>query len=146
MPKKRPRPYKEGVLKEIYQYFIKPLLYLKPFNVHLQDWLEQVFCVEDRTIVRYRAKRKFKIPGLLWLSTNNLVEGTMNRHVTANTEVWIRKDVTMPDRIDVEIFGGRGEKKQVFILTRSQHDSIVEYLELWPFRKNKRAKYSWEKV
>lgn len=130
--KRQTKALKQGAAKFIYKYFIGPLLYCKPKGMNLYHFLDLIFCVEDRVITRYRAKKTFKMPGLLWQQPNRLIPKG-DRTIQKGDEVWVRTDKTMPDRIDVEVFAGQGKKNNVFALNRDALEKILPYLKEVPF-------------
>jgi hypothetical protein len=131
-------------MEEIYRYFIQPLLRNKPQGVNFHDWMDEVFCAKDRFITRYHAQSDFVMPGMYCLTPTRLAPGYGKRDVKVGYEVWVRKDLTMPDRIDVEIFAGQGLKNSVYALTRHEFDQISLHLKEVRFRKYKRSKFSYE--
>lgn len=130
MRKKR-NPLNEGSLREIFDLFIKPLVnkygYRKMNEIVFMEWL---FDVENRQITRWKVKKPFTIPGLLYVAGAVKVQGIGYRELKPDTILWVRSDRRNPDLIDVEFQGGQGGAEQVFGLTASewkkiQHNLIV---------------------
>lgn len=121
MPKKpRPDPYTQGSYRTIYEKFFGPLIYYKPNAYTIKDWLEALFHLKGRDIIRYVAKRPFEMPGLFYQSALIKTQGLGYRAVPEGTEVFARIDDTTPDNIDVEFCGGQGGAIQVFALNQSE--------------------------
>lgn len=47
--------------EQLLDIFIKPLVDIKPSNIPLDKWLELIFCVYERPIEKYKARKNFKI-------------------------------------------------------------------------------------
>lgn len=142
--RRKTKAFKQGSLAYIYKYFISPLIRHKPQGTNLHDWMDAIFCADERIITRNIVTKKFKMPGAYWMSSSKLVTGYGNREIKVGYKVWVRKDTTMPDRIDVEVRSGQGLKHGIFALTRREFDSIKGKLEEVRFRRYKKAKFSWE--
>lgn len=126
--KKRPEPHTQGELATLYKYFFGRFFHLKPDNQELRDFLDEVvFNLKTRDIVRYEARRDFTMPGLYYAASLVKIQGIGYRQVKAGTELFVRKDATTPEAIDVEFMGGQGGKDQVFCLTGSQWNSIAPH-------------------
>lgn len=116
--------------KALYQWFVKPFLkeYTLPADAsHWKEGLLAFFNVDRRPIVWARAKEAFKMPGQMWSSQSQpykLVEGTGDRVVYRGAPLIVRRDLTAPDRNEIEF------REQVFVLTEAQYNVIREKLEV----------------
>lgn len=131
MPKKpRPEPHTQGMMGQIYTWFIGPLICNhKPHQMEIDAFMEQLFDFKNRDITRYVAKNDFVLPGLYYSAPLMKVQGVGYRDVKAGTELYVRKDARSPNTIDVEFFGGQGGKDQVFALDKSQWECVLLNLE-----------------
>jgi hypothetical protein len=93
----------------------------------IKDWMDTIFHLKDRDIVRYVARRDFKIPGHFYQAAARKIQGLGYRKVKAGDEVFVRHDATTPDQVDVEVSSGVGT--QVFCLTQIEFNRIGAYLE-----------------
>lgn len=128
----------------IFEIFVHPLIKLKPQNWHMQDWLEAMFLVEERSIRRYEALSNFDLPGKLKVSANIVSTLIKHKKVKAKDNVWIRIDKTEPRKVDVEVFTGVGGKSYLFELNRDQLRSIMPLLKEKPFKTRRERKPTWE--
>lgn len=131
IPKRfRKAPWREGSITEIYRIFFRPIIKNHcPDSLTPHEFLEEMFDVDHRDIVRYRAKRNFKMPGLFYVSGNQKVQGIGFRQVKQHAILWLRTDSKNPDFVDIEFMGGVGEMDQVFSLTSSEFNSIAPFIK-----------------
>lgn len=130
MPKrKRAVPMEEGVLKIIYDKFLRPLIYYKPDDMTLREWHDDyLFQLKFRDIVTYTARRDFLMPGLFWDAPLRKIQGLGARKIKTGTLVDVRKDIR-DTTYDIEFFGGQGLADQIFTLSEREWNSIAAYLE-----------------
>lgn len=119
----RPNPLDEGSIKEIWRYFFGPLVYYKPDNVLLRDWYAHLFHLDTRYIDQYVATAEFKMPGLFWQAPHVKTQGLGYRTIKEGTGLMVRHD-TIDDVYDIEFFGGKSERTQVFTLDKHEFNSI----------------------
>lgn len=129
MARKIHNPYAEGSLQKIYDWYIAPLLKYKPADMPYAEWMKVIFNYATRDIIRYRVKRRFKLPGLFRLAAAAPVQGLGHRMLAKGDYILVRFDSTQPDAIDVEALVGQGQKDSTFLLSEAQFDSIRTYLE-----------------
>lgn len=127
--KPRPDPYSQGSLKIIYEHFFGPLIRYKPQDYSIRDWMDVLFDLKNRDVVRYTAKKAFMMPGHFYAAPLMKVQGLGSRDVKPGTELYVRKDAHNPDVIDVEFQGGQGGANQVFALTAPEWGRVQRYLE-----------------
>lgn len=118
--KPRPDPFSEGVISLIYKWFFGPLIFYKPHDMAIKEWLEYLFDVKNREITRYRVTKPFTVPGLYYSAPLVKVQGIGYRELKEDDILWVRRDARNPDTIDVEFMGGQGRADQVFALNSSQ--------------------------
>lgn len=131
MPRKpRPDPYSEGSIRTIYEWFFGPLVRYKPDHFTIKDWLEELFHLRHRDIVRYRTLVPFRMPGHYRESALKKVQGIGYREVGHGDTLYVRFDALSPNEVDVEILSGVGQKDQVFVLSRAEWESISRLCEV----------------
>lgn len=138
MPRKarnqsRVDPINEGVLRYVWDYFFKPLLYYRPNDVLFDDWFRFLFHTDQRSITQYRARADFRMPGLFYVTAMYKVQGIGGRDVREGQMLMVRKD-TRDEFYDVEFFGGQGGRDQVFQLSNIEWYRIAPKLEEVPPR------------
>lgn len=128
--KKREDPWSQGKLKYIANLFLGPILRMKPASSVLKSFLEQVFSIENREILKYQAKKSIKVPGLYVEVPNKPIEGSGYRRIKRGQKVWVRYDYRLPNIIELEFIGGKYNQSQWFKLNKFEWDSIKEDLRL----------------
>lgn len=126
MKTKRPLPYTEGSIKKISDFFLKPLIEYKPEHQNLRQFLERLLHITERDITQYRATKDFSFVGKYVGTPNAPVWGIKTGLIKAGRQVWARVDSTHEDRIDVEIYSGKGSKTKIFQLTRREFNEKVK--------------------
>lgn len=128
MPRKK-RTFTEGFIQRIYNLFFKPLVInYKPEDLSVVTFLENLFDVDYRSINRFKSRRSFKIPGLLYVAGATKVQGTGYRNVKKDSLLIVREN-TRTSTFDVEFHGAQGKAEQVFHLDNSQWNSIATHLQ-----------------
>lgn len=127
--KGRPHNNELTFLEKIATLFIKPLLKHKPDRMETHTFLESLFHVDTRSINRYLAIRDVVVPGLFINTPLSPEQGRGYRHISAGKEVFVRKDTTTPEKIDIQFLGGVGKKDQVFQLTSEEWRSVRRFLK-----------------
>lgn len=140
---KKKNPYEEGVLKDLYKIFIIPLARAKKTTQNIKDFLEEIFCVDTRIILRYKVKLAFTMPGLLCLTPLSLVSGLKAPRMVPGQEVWVRNDLVL-GKIDVEFWEEETNNTTWYRLTTREFERIQKYLRHWPFKPGKERDLSWE--
>lgn len=112
-------------LKHIWEWFFLPLLQYKPENESVDHWLENLWGVQHRDIIKYRARQKFELPGLFCEAPLLRVQGIGKRKVIKGQHLWMRNEG--PDEIHIE--KGKWGQESVFVLTNSEWNSIAANLE-----------------
>jgi len=119
--------FHQGSIKQIYELFFQPLV--KRYRVpgkSLKEFLEDLFNVDYRNIDRYKVKNTFEIPGLLYTAGWAKTQGLGYRTVKKGSLIFVRTDSREPNAIDVEFYGGVGEKEHVYCLNQYQFNSILQ--------------------
>jgi hypothetical protein len=129
MSRKTKQIFEEGSIKEIYRLFILPLNQYKPPEYNLQHWHNELFGNDVRTLTPYRVKAPFKMPGLLYERPFIKVQGIGYRDVKEDQELMVRFDLERNNEIDVEYFGGQGQREQVFCLSNEEWSYIRQFLQ-----------------
>jgi hypothetical protein len=119
----------QGSAPALLDLFISAYIRVKPDNVPAHDWLDEIFCVKERDITRYVARRRFDLPGLFMCTPHEGIQGIGYRKVKAGSVLFVRRDSRTPDMIDVEYLGGPGKADQVFRLTLLEFNRIAAHLE-----------------
>lgn len=122
--KLRPDPFAEGSLKDIYQLFFGRLIFYKPESLTIKEWMDELFDIKHREISRFIVARPFQMPGLLYETANNKIQGIGYREVPAGAELWVRHDAKNPDQYDVEWVSPHGIGDQVFCLDPFQWNFV----------------------
>jgi len=110
-------PQDEGAIKRIYEWFFKPLRQYKPETMTLSEWNETLFDSRNVEILQYRARRDFTLPGLYHRSPQVKIQGLGYRAVNKG------------DMIEVQYFGGPGQKDQLFTLNQSEWNAVAANLQ-----------------
>ncbi len=138
---RRPRrnPMVEGSLKEFGRLFIAPFIKYKSAGDTLENFLDNMFCVNDRTIERYKCLTPFRMPGNAFdFSYKAMFEYNYQvpRNVQVDQIMWIRKDITMPGRIDIELIKlSKSQKKSTtFRLRHDEYQSIIMHCTAYPYK------------
>lgn len=120
----RPKPLDEGPLKDIYNWFFKPIVerFGDPES-SAHSFMEKLFDVDHRKIEQYQAVKQFRMPGLYYAAARVKLQGVGVRRVTRGTFIMARIDDKSPG-IDVEFFGGRGGRELVFHLTPAEWEEV----------------------
>lgn len=126
MKKKRPQPYKQGVIQKIANLFIRPLMKHKPPGRGMKQFLEDIFNTETREITQYVTKKDFSFVGALVKVPNRPYPGIKSGNIVVGTQVWVRIDSTHDDRVDVEVYGGQGKSEKVYQLTQKEFREKVK--------------------
>jgi len=108
---------REGKLKDIYRLFIIPMLRLKPPGYEYHAWLEEIFCVKQRRINKYKVIKLIQVP-------------VTGYRIPVGRIVWIRHDTKFPNRYDMEIQSPVQEKPKLFILNKRMWYKYKHNLEL----------------
>ena len=117
----------EGSLRKLWDLFVKYIARSCPWEVNEKDYLNVIFRVDQRTILRYTARKAFKMPGLFCAAPNVLIPGWGYKEIQPGDLMYVRHDVTMPNRWDVELIGNQKRwqlKDQVFRLTTDEWEGI----------------------
>jgi len=123
------RNFRSKVFHQIYHDFIWPLRRYKSRHQSYKDWLREVFCVQTRSILQYRVIESFRLPGKLFAAPRIPIAGLGHRDIRKGAMVYVRHDITMPDRYDVEHTCTPGRKAEVFLLTDLEWKSIRKKLK-----------------
>lgn len=97
-----------------------------------KEWLELIFNVSTRTIDRYVTTAPIHLDGYIRTKYGHVSATTGFRKVPVGTEVWVRIDTTMPDRVDVEACLGVGKRSHMYTMTMNQYWDIAAHLKLYP--------------
>lgn len=124
----RQDPFTQGVIADIYKWFIGPLLKYKPEAVTLKEWMEYLFHYAERDVLRYVARKHFRLPGLLYLAPAVKVQGVGTRRVKPGQVFWVRRDASAPEFVDVEYQGGHGRPDQIFCLSLQEWEWMEMHL------------------
>lgn len=117
-----------SAMRDIGRLWILPIVGEKPKAMGLQTWLEKMFHTEERTIHRFFAEQPFQMPGLLKITPEYMVPGMGYRKIKPGIELWVRRDSTRPDVVEIECDIGRGSAMHWFHLTKSEWESILPNL------------------
>ena len=124
------RLYETEAGKLIYKMFVRKFIdhfTLNEAQTIFSHGVPSFFGVAQRSIVWYRSKERFTLPGSMWSrpeSPYHLVDGTGRRLVIEGQALIIRTDERTPDRNEVEL------DEQVFVLTEAQLNFVLEKLEV----------------
>ena len=129
------RNFRSKIFNQIYHDFIWPLRRYKSKEQTYYNWLREIFCVETRSIVKYRARESFALPGKLFVAGSIPIEGLGYRKVRKGATLYVRHDTTMPDRFDVETDCAPRRKTQVFFLTDYEWTKVKRKLMKRSFRR-----------
>ena len=120
----------QGSLKQIFDFFFKKLLIrYRRENQSAQEYLEDLFDVDNRNISMWQARRQFKMPGLYYIAGNIKVQGIGYRQVEKETILWLREDNRNKNYLDIEFLGGVGKESHVFCITSSEWNKIKPSLQ-----------------
>lgn len=131
--------YKDGrrapAFRHIAEYFLKPLMKLKPKNTDATAWLSSILHVEARNITTWVATKRLKLPGTFKQTATRTVPGIGNRNVYKGDTLWVRTDATNLDAVEVEVVNRKEDENYLqntprwFVLTRADWLSIRQWLE-----------------
>ncbi len=109
-------------MHDLRKLFILPLVRFCPPQIDRTSYLEFMLHVHQRKIRWYLVDRPFRLPGKL-LRQNSLIRKVANRELERETRMLVRRDRTLPEEVDVQVFqkssNGRDE---VFRLTSQEWD------------------------
>jgi hypothetical protein len=126
------RPWKDELsnLKVIAEYFIKPMMETCPSELSPHVYLEQLFCVRERLIGKFKVKKTiYRVPGLYCESSTIRIQGVGYRRANRDTVLTVRHDITNPDVFDVCFTGGQYNQELWYQMTRSEWLSMQVQLE-----------------
>lgn len=124
-------PLATGKLKEFARLFIWPFVNkYKGDNVSLEAFLECLFSVDERKIERFKVLESFIMPGNL-LDYESIIK--VRRKTFEGQQLWVRTDIKMPDRIDIELVYKNGQST-TFKLKQAQFSSILRMIGHDPYR------------
>lgn len=109
--------------KTIWDWFFAPLVQYKPTMESLNSWLDSLWDVKGREIVKYKALRRFKLPGLYCAAPLVRQQGAGNRRIYTGQHLWVRQESENEFHIEKE------SDEQVFVLDGSQWGAVVSNLE-----------------
>jgi len=127
--KPRPDPLEQGDLRRIFDLFFAPTFLMKPADVSAADWMNELFSLRDVDIIRYVAKKRFRMPGLYVAAPYHLQQGVGYRLVRPGDDFQVRIDTRTPDIIQVDWFSGRGKKEHVYQLNGLEWTRIQPFIE-----------------
>ena len=117
------------MIRKIITLILKPIAKHKPDRLSYVDWLMTALGLDSRSIHRYRAIHEVHIPGAYLLSARQPVPGIGYRHVKVGTEVMVRTNKLLPNRVDVQFHGGQGNRDLVYRLNAEQWQLVKLSLE-----------------
>lgn len=124
----RPNPYSQGSLQRIADLFVKPLCVSKGKVEDIVEFLQWLFDINNRILIRSKVKREFSVPGVLKENGCIPIQGIGERRVKYNQVVWIRHDHRRPNVYEVETATGVGNKTQVFQLTAQEFRYVKQFI------------------
>ena len=101
-PNPSKHPLNQGSIGEIFRRIIAPLVRYKPADWTLEQFLGELFAVNDRDITRYKVQRQFRMPGLYCEAPLMPVQGIGPREIKRGDIIWVRTDRQTPNSIDVQ--------------------------------------------
>lgn len=141
MPKRaRPKPLDDGILKSIYDWFFRPIVinHSDPESNDIQAFMEMLFDVDKRHLSQWSVVKSFVMPGLCYVNGTQKIQGVgKSRRLQRRTLLMMREDDRKSGSVDVEFFGGRNQKEQVFCLTREEWDWVKLHIKPEAFDPNK---------
>lgn len=110
----------------------------------LVSFLEYVFCIQSRIIIRCLAIDEFEAPGMFLLAPLKPVAGLKKHKIRCGEEVWVRSDNVL-ERVELEIFSDPTKINSiVYRLTFDEFDSIKGKLQEIPFCEGQERPHSWD--
>ena len=94
----------------IKRLFILPIARHCPTNMLLHEWLQEAFHVSERTITSYFVLNWVKFTACEILQ-GAVFDGSISTTVRMGEVIMAREDMTMPDRIDIEVWRGQDISK-----------------------------------
>src|SRR3990167_8596538 len=99
---------KDDILKNIFKWFLGPLVKRKPNNINLENWLELTLKPDFSPIVRYLCTQSFKVSADFQVTTNRII--TEKLHLLKGDEMWVRSDKNK-NIIEIELFFNEESKE-----------------------------------
>jgi hypothetical protein len=110
----------------IWRWFVAPLAQYKPASMDAARWLEALWDVKNREILRFVARDEFRLPGLFCAAPLVRIQGAGRRKIRAGDTLWIRRDALNPEWIEVETVDRHA---QVFVLSSTEWNAILPNLK-----------------
>lgn len=130
--KKRGRPFRDELtaLEFIAEHFLAPLVEDHcPASMTKFAFVEQLFGLGVRFVGKFKAKRRFIVPGVFVDSPCNKIPGFGFREVPKDAIVIVRYDLRTPKVYDFSACIGVGEKEHWYEMQREQWLKIARFLE-----------------
>ena len=119
--------------KQLVEYFIAPLLKVKPKNHDAREWLAAVFHRDTRHITTFRALSNFELPGSYKYTAARTVVGMGDRKVRAGFVLYVCTDAVAPDLVEAEIINPKNDDPRRtpkwFVMTRDEWRKVMPKVE-----------------
>lgn len=139
-------PFKIGNLKEFYQILLKPLLDVRPDNMHPLDYLDMLWGVKDREITRYDVKAIGTFKGQRKVFWDQYVKAEFK--INYKNKIWIRWDKQDPSQIEVEVTNGKGcIDSREYLIDFVEYTRLRSHLYIRPFKgEARKRRLEWKRV
>ena len=121
---------KDDILKNIFKWFLGPLVKRKPNNINLENWLELTLKPDFSPIVRYLCTQSFKVSADFQVTTNRIINEILN--IKKGDEVWVRSDKNK-NIIEMELFFNE-ESKEYLLSKDNWRFKVKPYLKQVSFK------------
>ena len=121
---------KDDILKNIFKWFLGPLVKRKPNNINLENWLELTLKPDFSPIVRYLCTQSFKVSADFQVTTNRII--TEKLHLLKGDEMWVRSDKNK-NIIEIELFFNE-ESKEYLLSKDNWRFKVKPYLKQVNFK------------
>ena len=126
---KKGRPFRneKGALRQIYQWFIKPMLDHAPRHIEDEVYLEALWGVKQKVFTLCRAAKSFNLPGLYLEVANTKFFGRGDRQIWEGDMLLTRRDPVL-GRVHVSVLAWDDDDELTFELTEQEWSSIKRFV------------------
>lgn len=124
--------YDSPVAEWIAHKLLVPLIKHKPPEKNLVTFMwDDIFHLHERSIDEWRVLRDFDMPGLFCVAPTQKDQYRGYRKIKRGDVIWARKDITIPNQVDVEVEwkNDRVKEESVFVLTDWEFNRIKKYMK-----------------
>lgn len=99
-------PIKTPELRGIFELLILPALRNRPDSITHEDWLDLIWCTQERSIRRWKVTKKFIVEAQHRVFHNKWFKKTLK--LKRGDEIFSRMDIRNPGVVELEVMHGIG--------------------------------------